>query len=103
MEIFVATRSRAYREYNFSPSGEWAAYRFSSYRNGMRRDRRRPAFHVHRQPGALIVNARVPAASGVGLSAVVEDRNGRLSYWALRHPRAKPDFHDRRGFALRMK
>ena len=33
------------------------------------------------------------------LSAVIEASDG-LSYWALRHPADKPDFHDADGFAL---
>lgn len=38
----------------------------------------------------------------VGLSAVIEERNGRLSYWALKHPPGKPDFHHRDCFALEL-
>ena len=37
---------------------------------------------------------------GLGLSTVVEDNHGRLSYWALRHPSGKPDFHHPDTFAL---
>jgi hypothetical protein len=29
----------------------------------------------------------------LGLAAVIEDKTGIFSYWALRHPSAKPDFH----------
>ena len=36
----------------------------------------------------------------LGLSAVCEARDGSLQYWALRHPAERPDFHDRRSFAL---
>ncbi len=36
----------------------------------------------------------------VGLSAVIEDDAGRLSYWALKHPPGKPDFHHGDSFAL---
>ncbi len=36
----------------------------------------------------------------LALSAVVEDREGRLSYWAMRHPPGRPDFHHPEGFAL---
>jgi hypothetical protein len=36
----------------------------------------------------------------VGLSAVIEARDGTHSYWALRHHANKPDFHDAAGFAL---
>ena len=35
-----------------------------------------------------------------GLAAVIEETNGRRSYWALAHPPGKPDFHHADGFAL---
>ena len=36
-EAFVGTSpSAAYYEFNFAPSTQWAAYRFSGYRSGMR-------------------------------------------------------------------
>jgi hypothetical protein len=44
-----------------------------------------------KQPGARL---------SVALSAVIEDNRGMLSYWALKHPPGKPDFHHRDGFAL---
>ena len=37
-----------------------------------------------------------------GLSAVIEDDAGALSYWALHHAKAKPDFHDRAGWRARL-
>jgi hypothetical protein len=36
------------------------------------------------------------------LSAVVEEENGTLSYWALKHPRDKPDFHCPDGFVFEL-
>jgi hypothetical protein len=46
---------------------------------------------------------QVPAvALRLGLTAVVEDHSGRMSYWALRHPAEKPDFHDAGGFVARL-
>ena len=36
----------------------------------------------------------------LGLSAVVEEAHGVLSYWALRHPAGAPDFHHTDAFAL---
>ena len=38
----------------------------------------------------------------LGISAVIEEQDGRLSYWALAHPPGKPDFHHRDCFALRL-
>jgi len=38
----------------------------------------------------------------LALAAVVEDERGMLSYWALRHPAGKPDFHHPDAFALEL-
>lgn len=100
----------AYREYNFSPSGQWAAYSFTGYRQ---RDGAAPALPCptlawRRDAGELSLEVTLPAAAlppGDGalclaLTTVVELEDGALSYWALRHPAGKPDFHHRDGFAL---
>lgn len=99
-EIFVATHSRAYREYNFSPSGEWAAYAFRAYRKRVPAQPRRARFRIHRRGLAATIEAR--GRVKIGLCAVIEDKNGALSYWALRHPQGKPDFHHRRSFAMEL-
>jgi hypothetical protein len=46
----------------------------------------------------------VPADTNweLGLSAVLEEKDGTKSYWALAHPREKPDFHDPGCFAARL-
>lgn len=36
----------------------------------------------------------------VGLTAVIEDHDGQVSYWALAHRAEKPDFHSAAGFVL---
>ena len=38
----------------------------------------------------------------IGLSAVIEDAGGGMSYWALAHPPGKPDFHHADCFALEL-
>ena len=38
----------------------------------------------------------------IGLSAVIEERHGRKSYWALAHPPGKPDFHHDDCFAIEL-
>jgi hypothetical protein len=110
-EAFVApAQSPGYLELNFSPSGEWAAYRFAAYREGMAPALvSAPLLTLRRAAGRLELSAEV-GLSGTGISAgrrlrialstVVEDREGRLSYWALRHPAGRPDFHHPEGFAL---
>lgn len=96
-EVFIARKgSRAYREYNFSPSGEWAAYGFSSYRKPSGRKIARPRWNRR----VATIEAR--GHLRIGVSAVIEERNGALSYWALRHAPGGPDFHHRRAFALEL-
>jgi hypothetical protein len=113
-EIFIARKGApAYHEYNFSPSGEWAAYAFASYR-ARRADEPRaslppPSISFHGGNGALELDAVISLdglAPGerlaLALSVVIEDSEGKLSYWALRHPPGKPDFHHPEAFALEL-
>ncbi len=111
-EAFIAVEGRpAYHEFNFAPSGEWAAYAFCDYRNGglLSDDTMRPHIAVHYTDSRFEMDAIVQldllsaihrsASLRLGLSAVIEASDG-LSYWALRHPVDKPDFHDANGFAM---
>jgi hypothetical protein len=95
-ELFVARRdSTAYQEFNFSPSGEWAAYVFDGYR--------KLAGNLDMAPRIrdfLQVELEETEQGPIGVSAVIEDTDGNLSYWALRHAPGKPDFHHRDAFAL---
>jgi hypothetical protein len=111
-EAFLrAPSGDAYVEMNLSPSTAWAAYRFSGYRAGMTvADGILPEIALGVSPDELELEARVNLSGApdladcavwhVGLAAVIEETNGRLSYWALAHPPGKPDFHHRDGFAL---
>ncbi|SFS72660.1 hypothetical protein SAMN05192570_2227 [Brevundimonas viscosa] len=104
-EVFVATGD-GYVEYNLSPSGRWASYRFDGPRMGMRAADEVAA--VLGMDGAFdqsALEARIelpPGARRLGLSCVIEDRNGAFSYWALAHPSAKPDFHHPDSFLLEL-
>lgn len=111
-EAFIAVEGQpAYHEFNFAPSGEWAVYAFCGYRNGgpVANEMMRPHIAVRSTGSRLELDALVRldvlsaihprAPLRIGLSAVIEASDG-LSYWALRHPADKPDFHDADGFAL---
>ncbi len=101
-EAFVRLHGASYVELNFSPSGEWAAYRFDDYRSGMSKEEAEVETWLDFGEGwmaleaAVRCNALSPGAS-LGLSAVIEER-GQTSYWALAHPDGPPDFHDRACF-----
>ena len=111
-EAFVGLpQSPHYLELNFSPSGEWAAYRFESYRKGMlpatldadpRLVLSRHGQRLELQAEVRLSATEAAASHGlrIALSAVVEDRRGRLSYWALRHAPGQPDFHHPDSFSL---
>jgi hypothetical protein len=112
-EAFVAADgAAAYHEMNLAPSGAWAAFAFRGYRDGGPLDDAAlaPGIAVRREVGRLLLDARVPLARlwpaypaarlRVALTAVVEAVDGSRSFWALRHPAGRPDFHHRDGFAL---
>ena len=106
-EAFVKPRAgTSYREFNFAPSTEWGAYGFSGYREGMIPSEEEwvPAIGTRAGPGSFELEATIRAVVPVtlALAAVIEDENGRLSYWALRHPSGKPDFHHPDSFALEL-
>lgn len=88
----------AYREYNFSPSRQWAAYGFTSYRKGMQPiDIWAPRIETRHSNDELVVDVTfVSPRLGpqmVGACAVIEEQGGHKSLWALTHPPGKPDFH----------
>ena len=102
-ELFVSTAAGGYTEYNFAPSGAWAAYAFDAYRSGMRPLEldHPPEIQADETPVAFILDAVIDLHEGsrIGLSAVIEESSGTRSYWALAHPEGKPDFHDKACFA----
>lgn len=108
-ELFVkCVGADAYTEYNFSPSSEWAAYAFDGYRLNIRNA---PMHHpailgwCDGQDYVLEVDRGPILPTGdilLSLSAVIEETDGTKSYWALRHPPGKPDFHHPDCFALHL-
>jgi hypothetical protein len=113
-ELFLARETdESYLELNFSPSGNWNAYGFTGYRQGMkeadridsveitskleRHNRRRldVEFNCHH-------NSFNNSALSIGISAVIENSAGRLCYFALCHPGSKADFHNRDSFKLKL-
>lgn len=114
-ELFVKLDAgSAYHELNVAPSGEWAIYAFHGYRQraALPDDAAAPELTVRCSANRIELDAVVRAAClsteyahaalRVALAAVIEDARGGLSYWALRHPPGKPDFHHPDSFALEL-
>jgi len=107
-EAFLGFPDGPYWELNFSTSSEWAAYSFLGRRSGMDRLAVSPPRIAVRQDGATleldvrVELAGIPDRSRLGLSAIIEERSGRKSYWALAHPPGDPDFHHPACFAAEL-
>jgi hypothetical protein len=90
---------KRYREWNFAPSGQWAAYDFSSERKGMKNAEVASEPYVRMEDNLTwwALGATIAIEAGkhweMGLSAVLEEKDGTKSYWALAHRSDKPDFH----------
>ncbi|MFD1844155.1 DOMON-like domain-containing protein [Sphingomonas qilianensis] len=99
-ELFIAPLGEpGYVEFNFSPSTRWAAYAFDAYRGGMRRWPLAASPQIEPIENGIRVTVDVshlpPPPWQIGLSAVIEERDGTKSYWALGHAPGAPDFHNR--------
>ena len=114
-EAFLGAPAEAgYLELNFAPSGQWAAYRFSDYRAGMTPLDELPPPEIEARMGhdRYVLAASLDLATQLGqladlpwqlgLSAVIETRDGGKSCWAAAHPPGAPDFHHRDCFALEL-
>jgi hypothetical protein len=108
-ELFLkAPGDAAYREFNFAPPGAWNAYAFSDWRRGMerlelaeppqlvdcridgRKDRMPHRYELDVVLGYAVVSS-VP--STMSLTAIIQDVDESISYWALAHGAGEPDFH----------
>lgn len=109
-ELFVASAGEAsYREFNFSPSGQWAAYGFTAYRQ---QDQGvcptvPPQTNIRCLADGFELDALIPRdllPTGdlleLSLTAVIEAQDGSKTYWALAHLAQQPDFHLRASFTL---
>lgn len=112
-EMFARLPGEAgYAEFNFSPSGQWAAYAFAGYRDLLGNIPLAAAPAIHFDAGGENCTAEVMlilpdpwayAPLDLALSAVIEEVDGTKSYWALAHPPdGPPDFHHRDCFALHL-
>ena len=110
-ELFVQGEADSYFEFNFSPSGGWAAYRLASYRGDLENTVGTPVqshvFKVGPSSIGMVARLNLGDLSGlalyaplrIGLSAIIEGPDGERSFWALAHAPGEPDFHNPIAFA----
>ena len=111
-EFFLAVRGQPqYWEFNMSPSGAWNVYRMDAYRRvGFREETsiQRLPFEARREANTFVLNAVVDLSPifqlddllEVGITAVIQTRHSKETYWALTHPAPQADFHLRESFIL---
>jgi hypothetical protein len=111
-EFFLAIKGQPqYWEFNMSPSGDWNVYRMDAYRKvGFREEAsmQRLPFEVRREEGVFALHAIVDLKPvllesqpfEVGVTAVIQTKDGKETYWAMTHPAPDPDFHRRESFIL---
>ncbi|QLY24233.1 DOMON-like domain-containing protein [Bdellovibrio sp. KM01] len=94
-----------YLEMNCSPNGDWNAYAFTGYRQGMRADGTASVVLSHRtletDQAIFRVKVQSPALKHfkqLGITAVVEFSDGSKAYYALTHPGPQADFHNKSAF-----
>ena len=96
-EIFIECGGDGYREFNLSPSGQWAAYEFEGYRTGMTNAPAGIEIEISRSDNALEMIAKItsefPNPALAGLTAVIEEQDGAIRYWSTAFAPGKPDFH----------
>jgi hypothetical protein len=124
LEWFLAhPHQEAYWEFNLCPNGDWNVYALDGYRRGLRPDPHYNALPLERSgngsgngrisrfratatlPAALLPAEQAsaqPAELELAVTAVLEQRSGVISYWALHHGGTEADFHRRDGFRLRI-
>lgn len=109
-ELFLYDGEGRYREFNFSPNGQWALYSFAGYRHRAGDAILRDHPDIKHEQGAsmfvqtvFVDSTILLGAERAAVAAVIEEQGGRPSYWALAHNGLKPDFHDPFGFRIPLK
>jgi hypothetical protein len=115
-EIFILKADGpGYLEFNFAPTGQWAAYSFRTRRSGMQNiagvaaapigtmtiDRH---FVLRAEVDLSHVEGLPPADATwrAAISTIIETADGRKAYWAVAHPAGNPDFHAPEGYVVEL-
>lgn len=111
-ELFIKNEKDSYIEFNFSPNFEWNCFYFAKKGDALMEWPRmnRPATEILLSLDHYFLVAEIrkelmppgffdgPHELSAGLSSVIKEKSGGLSYWALSHHDTRPNFHDFRSF-----
>jgi hypothetical protein len=111
-EFFMAIKDQPeYWEFNMSPSDDWNVYHMDAYRRiGFREETsiQHLEFEAFNNADMFALNVTIDLKPifqdskplEIGITAIVQTKDGNQSYWALTHPASDPDFHLRESFIL---
>ncbi len=110
-EFFLKLKGTAeYWEFNLSPSGDWNVFHFLNYRLNIAEEKAFNSlpFTIFQDEKyfKIEINLDLNAIGiadrdlDVAITAVVENKDRQLSYWALTHPYIEADFHHQDSFIL---
>lgn len=109
-ELFIKTQEDSYIEFNFSPEFEWNCFYFAKKGETLaeyaRVDSVKMDILLSLDVFHLIVELdkkKFPdgffqGPLKAGITSVIKEKNGKVSYWALSHHDIRPNFHDFRSF-----
>jgi len=91
---------KSYIELNFSPKGYWHIYYFDDYRQPSQTLKNVVCISdlvINKKDDGCRLQVEVHlngiSIKDIGFTAVIEDSNKEISYWALQHASNNPDFH----------
>lgn len=113
LEFFLSIKNTpSYWEFNLSPAGHWNIYHFDDYRQGMQEEQAYTSlpFSTETESDAFSLSLKldlddiipVGRVIDVGIGAVTQSKDGKLTHWALTHPGTQADFHRRESFTIKL-
>ena len=113
-EYFLAIQDQPrYWEFNLSPSGDWNVYAMDAYRRiGFREEAsmHQLPFEFKQKDHGLSLTLSVDLTPilhpeqkiQLGITAIIQTKEGNETYWALVHPSQQADFHLRKSFVIEL-
>lgn len=111
-ECFLSRRDQPeYWEINISPSGDWNVFHMDAYRRvGFREEMsvQMLKFEAREEREAFILDASFALHAiisehetlDIGVTAIIQAKGGKETYWALTHLASQADFHLKASFLL---
>lgn len=105
-EIFLKKQnSTEYIEFNFSADMEWSCFHFDDYKEGMKDYQGVKIEDLIFDPKNCTFKATwkfdsLDESFDCGITTIIQTKDLKKSFWALKHANLTPDFHDFRSFTL---